>query len=118
MRRGAAVTPIEACPDLDEIERLVREQLEAAPSARIRAHVTTCVTCARHIDELRADIDLGERLRRALGGVNEERLPSIDGYRVLREIGRGGMGIVYEAEQLAPLRRVALKVVRGAQFVD
>ena len=28
------------------------------------------------------------------------------------------MGIVYEAEQQSPRRRVALKVVRGGQFVD
>ncbi|MEW6251206.1 MAG: serine/threonine-protein kinase [Planctomycetota bacterium] len=34
-------------------------------------------------------------------------------YRLIREIGRGGMGIVYEAEQAWPKRRVALKVVHG-----
>ena len=32
---------------------------------------------------------------------------------VLRRIGEGGMGIVYEAEQEHPRRRVALKVIRG-----
>ncbi|MEM7205412.1 MAG: serine/threonine-protein kinase [Planctomycetota bacterium] len=35
-------------------------------------------------------------------------------YRILRQIGEGGMGIIYEAEQRSPSRRVALKVLRAA----
>lgn len=38
------------------------------------------------------------------------------GYRLVREIASGGMGIVYEAEDVKLKRVVAMKVVRNAQF--
>jgi len=42
----------------------------------------------------------------------------IGDFRLIREIGRGGMGVVYEAEQVSLRRRVALKVLPYAGALD
>lgn len=43
---------------------------------------------------------------------------TIGRYRVIARLGEGGMGVVYEAEQENPRRRVALKLVRLARTDD
>src|SRR5437588_3474028 len=45
-------------------------------------------------------------------------LGQIGEFRLLREIGRGGMGVVYEAHQISLNRRVALKVLPFAAAFD
>jgi predicted Ser/Thr protein kinase len=45
-------------------------------------------------------------------------LPAIGRYRVVRVLGEGGMGTVYEAEQDNPRRTVALKVMRAGLTSD
>ena len=39
-------------------------------------------------------------------------------FRIVRELGRGGMGVVYEAEQVSLQRRVAVKILPFAALVD
>jgi eukaryotic-like serine/threonine-protein kinase len=46
------------------------------------------------------------------GGAKSSGLPTVPGYSVERELGRGGMGVVYLAMQDRPRRHVVLKMIR------
>ena len=53
--------------------------------------------------------------RQETEGPSAEPLPALLGrYRVLRELGRGGMGVVFLAEQSSPKRQVAIKRLNRA----
>lgn len=54
-------------------------------------------------------------------GALDDRGPAtrtLGDFRLLRRIGSGGMGVVYEAEQISLARRVALKVLPNASTLD
>ena len=68
-------------------------------------------------EELEATVSVNEVLRPASRSVTD--LPdTIGDYRIVRLLGEGGMGVVFEAEQRSPSRRVALKLMRRGHLVD
>jgi len=89
----------------------------------LAAHPDIATTLATCLESLALVHSVAPRLRKqvsdSVGLDTTAALPAALGdFRVIREIGRGGMGVVYEAEQLSLGRRVALKVLPFASALD
>jgi serine/threonine protein kinase len=104
-------------PDRNPVEALAEEFI-----ARYRAGENPSVTdyverYPEHAEEI-ADLFPAATLLEDLKGPPRGTLAAdgavprqLGDYRIVREIGRGGMGVVYEAEQVSLRRRVALKLL-------
>lgn len=104
------------CPQLEALDEFAMDPLRSDSS--LRSHVSSCVECREILSELSENQALIRELSSASAALGPMLGPPsclpdrIAEFEIIREIGRGGMGVVYEARQHRPERRVALKVLR------
>ncbi len=112
------------CHELGRLEAFVEGNLTSRQHGEIREHLSACSKCKGLANEVAENLRLAESLQSpfAQACVPQPQVPNtpdaIDGHPVVREIGRGGMGIVYEARQQNPRREVAVKVLTGSARTD
>jgi len=115
-------------PDSNPLEALAAlfvEQHRRGEAPSVEEYALEHPELAAQIRELFPTIATLERVRAGQERAAEGRLPPIAAkperlgdFRIVREIGRGGMGIVYEATQESLGRRVAVKVLARHSRLD
>ena len=137
---------VTSCPEFTDLSQFLLGKMVDSDFVLVEAHIGACEVCQLELARISSDLsnsgllksesshaalpaDLVQRLAGKLAAKKSttDHLPThvnraeftnkkLGDYRINLEIGRGGMGVVYEAEQISLGRRVALKIMSPGLF--
>ena len=107
--------------DWHTVEQYVSNRLDPAIVSEITDHFAICTPCRGMLTQsMRKKLDESDAQARETSSF-DGAIPSqmdLSGYRIVRRIAEGGMGAVYEAEQLVTGRAVALKFISNTKVAS
>jgi serine/threonine protein kinase len=125
------------CPLPEQLRDWLTDRLTSAEAEAIDTHVQTCAACQQTLEQLTRETDSAQdgspapgtnsgadflrRLEQAVPSGPVPRPPTpespsalIGPYKLLEQIGEGGMGTVWRAQQTEPVKRqVAVKLIKA-----